>query len=442
MIPSAWIGLLGEELRGGIRRTSMVSVGLIVGVAALVYFLSLGKGTKEAVVKKLVNDLPAEEILVSSPQTDIGPLRLNRPGIFSSARRIDDDVVKKMEDVEIDADGGKVKPVKTVWRRMDATFPVSITGEMLGVSYGTDTAVSGVDTGLVARDVQEGEFAYSTGEGPVPALIPEALLEVYNSAFSRANGLPGLNPSFLLGKHFDMNLGQSSISSSSNTLIRRQGVIVGLTKRGTLLGVTVPIEYVREWNRRIGGEGSANEYTSLVIEVTDARFVPMVTESVRNMGFSASSSTGMAERVAGIVAMITAGLSLLAGVILAVAGLNAWGLFKLAALERRSVAGLWMALGATPGEVRSLLMAEAVAVGAGAGFIGAIIAAAACTVTNYAAERAAVSIPLFPPRLAIFELEYVCLGITLAALVAIIAAWPSASRLARTDPAEILAREK
>ena len=101
-----------------------------------------------------------------------------------------------------------------------------------------------------------------------------------------------------------------------------------------------------------------------------------------------------------------------------------------------------MALGATPGEVRSLLMAEAVAVGAGAGFIGAIIAAAACTVTNYAAERAAASIPLFPSRLAMFDLEYVCVGIILAALVAIIAAYPSAYRLARTDPAEILARER
>ena len=441
MTPSAWISLAGEELRRGFRRALLVSVGLVVGVAALVYFLALGKGIKESVVKRLVQDLPAEEVLIKPPETNIGPLRLNRPGIFSPARRIDDAIVENFKNIEIDSEGRKIKPVKTVWRRMDAAFPVSITGEMFGIAYGTDTAVSGVDAGLVAKDVQDGEFAFGTGEY-VPALIPTALIEVYNSAFARANNLPGLNPSFLLGKHFNMNLGESSISVAHGSVIHRQGVIVGLTSRGTLLGVTVPIEYVREWNRRIGSEGSADDYSSVVIEVSDAKYVPMVAEAVRNMGYNATSSTGLAERVSGIVAMITAGLGLLAAVILAVAGLNAWGLFRLAAWERRSVAGLWMALGATPGEVRSLLMAEAVIVGTVAGFVGAIIAAVGCTITNFAAQRAADSIPLFPSRIADFGLEYALLGMALAALVAIVAAWPAASKLAHTDPAEILAREK
>jgi len=441
MTSSAWIGLVREELRSGARRALLVSVGLVVGVAALAYFLALGRGIRETVVKRLVQDLPAEEVTIKPPETNIGPLRLNRPGLFSSARRIDDAIVENFKNIEIESEGRKIKPVKTVWRRMDASFPVSITGEMLGIAYGTDTALSGVDPGMVEKDVQDGEFAFSTGEY-VPALIPTALIEVYNSAFARANNLPGLNPSFLLGKHFNMNLGESSISGSSGSVIQRQGVIVGLTDRGTLLGVTVPIEYVREWNRRIGSEGAADDYSSVVIEVTDARYVPMVTEAVRNMGYDATSSTGLAERVSGIVAMITAGLGLLAAVILAVAGLNAWGLFRLAAWERRSIAGLWMALGATPGEVRSLLMAEAVIVGTVAGFVGAILAAVFCAITNFAAQRAAASIPLFPSRIADFGLEYALLGMALAALVAIIAAWPSASKLARTDPAEVLAREK
>ncbi len=441
MTPGAWAGLLGEELRRGVRRAAMVSAGLVVGVAALVYIMALGAGVRRFVVKKLIHDLPAEEILVEIPETDVGPLRLGRSSLLTPAKSIDDEVFENIKNIEVDAEGRKIKPVKVVWRRMDAAFPASISGHLFGMAYGSDTAISGVDPGMVTEDVIRGDFTYKPGEEDVPALIPEALLDVYNAAFARSQGLPGLNPSYLIGKHFNMHLGSSSIAHSSR-VIRRRAVIVGLTERGTLLGVSVPIGYVQEWNRIIGREGSADAYGSLLIELADARHVPAVSESVRKMGFRARSSTGLAERVSGIVTMITAGLGLLAIVILAVAGLNAWGLFKLAAWERRAVAGLWMALGAAPGEVRTLLMAEAVAVGAGAGAMGGLIALGACSITNHFVSRAAMSIPLFPSQLAVYHPGYALIGVALAVFIAVVAAWPNASRLARTDPAEILASQR
>lgn len=441
MTGRAWVETVTEELRRGKRRASMVALGLTVGVTALIYFLALGNGVEKFVTQKLIKDLPAEEIEVTVPETDIGPLRLSRPGLLSKPMHINDELIDKIRNIELDSAGGKIKPVNAIWRRMDASFPASITGDLLGVPYGTDTAVTGVDAGMVADDVDKEDFIYKPGAAYVPVLIPEALLEVYNTAFAKAQGLPGMSPSFLKGKHFNIHLGASSISRGGGYSTER-GVIAGLTDRGTLLGVIAPIDFVVKWNRKIGKNGSDNEYSSIIVSASDARYVSGITDAVRKMGYRARASTGLAERVGGMVALITAGLAILAAVIIAVAGLNAFGLFKLAAWERRSVAGLWMALGATPGEIKSLIMAEAVVVGAISGVVGSAAAFFACVATNIAASKAAGSIPIFPSQPALIQFEYLLIGMAATVVVAVAAAYPSASALARTDPSDILASER
>lgn len=415
-----------------------MAVGLAVGAGALIFFLGLGLGIRSFVIDKFINDLPAEEIEVSAPEMDIGPLRLKRGGLFSSSKRIEDATIEAIKNMEIEAAGKTIKPVETVWRRMDAAFPVSAAGNLFGVSYGSDTALSGVDYGMVSSDVDENKFAYKNGDEAVPALVPKALLEMYNSSFAKSQNLPGMNPAFLIGKNFDLYLGSSSISAGSGEL-KKTAEIVGLTDRGALLGITVPIEYVIEWNRSIGRGDSNKEYTSLTVKTIDAKYVPQSTESIRAMGLRAVSSTGLAERVSAIAAMITAGLTLLASLILAVAGLNAWSLFRLAAQERRSSAGLWMALGAAPSDIKILLLAEAVSIGAVSGIIGSLLAFATGAIVNYSASRAADRMPIFPSQLSIIRFEYALLGVILTVGIALIAAYPSASQLAKTDPAEILA---
>lgn len=442
MIAANWFGLLAGGIKRGRRRALLSGLGIMAGVAALTYFLALGQGIRVAVLGRWIKDLPAEEIYVTVPIIAIGPIQVDRPRLLGGGKTLDDRIVERLKNLTVSVDGHDVQVTDKVWRQLDADFPASITGNLMGVAYGTDTAVSGVDSEMVIEDVKVGSFSYQPGPDSgveVPALVPTALLDVYNSAFARAQDLPQLNPGFLMGKHFTMQLGVSSISTgSAGSVLQTQGVIVGLTNRGALLGVTVPIQYVEEWNKRLGRANYPAGYRALTIVARDPRYVPAITDAVRRMGFEARSNTGLAERVGGIIAVVTAGLSLVAGVILFVAGLNAWSLFRLMAMERRKEMGLLMALGATRGEVRLLVMAEAAAIGLAGGLSGSLIAAFAGWITNRILQYFS-DIPFLPDRLILFSTGIIFLGIISAVLVALFSAWSTARQLSLLTPDEILA---
>lgn len=429
-----WLGLVRENLAREKRRLFLISIGITAGVSALIFFLSLGKGVKEVMIHRLIKDLPAEEIYVTSPTMALGPIQVERASLFGGKKIIDDSLIEKLKNLTITINGKEIKAIKKIYRQLDALFPASITGQLLGFSYGTDTAISGVDVEMVKDDVKIGAFTYSETAEEIPCLVPRDLLEVYNSAFAKAQNLPQLNETFLLGKHFNMVLGESSVMSvRTGRVIQKRGMIVGLTTRGALLGVTVPIEYVREWNRQIGGQNSDN-YRALVLVATHPSYVPIIANKVREMGFDARASTGLAERVGSIITLITAGLTLIAVVIFFVASLGAYSLFKLMALERKKEMGLLMALGATHHDVLSLLTAEALSVGIASGVIGFVLTSLVVFLTN----KLTASIPFFGGEIAILSPWFAIVGISVAILTALVAIIPTARWLSGLDPAEIL----
>jgi ABC-type antimicrobial peptide transport system permease subunit len=429
-----WLGLVGENLAREKKTLFLISIGITAGVSALIFFLSLGKGVKEVIIHRLIKDLPAEEIYVTSPTLALGPLQLDRASLFGGKKIIDDSLIEKLKNMTITVSGKEIKAIKKIYRQLDAVFPASITGQLLGFSYGTDTAISGVDVEMVKDDVKIGAFTYSETAQEIPCLVPKDLLEVYNTAFAKAQNLPQLTETFLLGKHFNMVLGESSVMSvRTGRVIQKRGMIVGLTTRGTLLGVTVPIEYVREWNRQIGGQNSDN-YRALVLVATHPSYVSIIANKVREMGYDARASTGLAERVGSIITLITAGLTLIAVVIFFVASLGAYSLFKLMVLERKKEMGLLMALGATHHDILSLLTAEALSVGIASGVIGFVLTSLVVFLTN----KLTASIPFVGGELAILSPWFAIVVIAVAILTALVAIIPTARWLSRLDPAEIL----
>lgn len=429
-----WLMLVRENLQKGKKRLFLIGIGITAGVSALIFFLSIGRGVKEVVIQKLIKDLPAEEIYVTPPTLALGPLQLDRGSLFGGKKVIDDSLIEELKKLTIPVGGKEIRAVKKIYRQLDAAFPASITGQLLGFSYGTDTAISGVDAEMVKDDVKIGTFSYSETTEDIPCLIPRDLLEVYNSAFAKAQDLPQLNETFLLGKHFNMILGESSVMSlRTGKVIQKRGVIVGLTNRGTLLGVTVPIEYVIEWNREIGAQTS-NNYRALILVTAHPSYVPIIAEKIRNIGYEAKASTGLAERVGVVISIITGGLTLIAVLIFFVASLSAYSLFKLMALERKKEMGLLMALGATHRDILSLLIAEAFSVGILSGSAGFALTFVVVLLIN----KFTAGIPFFGGQIALLSPSSAVIGISLALITALVAVIPTARWLSRLDPAEIL----
>lgn len=429
-----WLGLVKENFKGGRKKLFFISIGITAGVSALIFFLSLGRGVKEGIIKKLIKDLPAEEIYLTAPTLALGPLQFDRGSFLGGKKVIDDSLIEELRNLTITVSNKEIKAIKKIYRQLDAVFPASITGQLLGFSYGTDTAISGVDSEMVGDEVKIGTFNYSETAEEVPCLVPKDLLDVYNTAFAKAQNLPQLNETFLLGRHFNIILGESSVMNiRTGGVIQKRGVIVGLTNRGTLLGVTVPIEYVKKWNRQIASQNS-DIYRALILVATHPSYVPVIADKVRSMGYEAKASTGLAERVGSIISILTVGLTLIAVVIFFVATLSAYSLFKLMAMEKKKEMGLLMALGATHRDVLSLFIAEALSIGVISGVAGFVLTFAAVRVVN----KFIVDIPFLGSKIALLSPSFVLLGILLAVLTALIAVVPTVKWLSRLDPAEIL----
>src|SRR5690606_2094931 len=80
--------------------------------------------------------------------------------------------------------------------------------------------------------------------------------------------MPKLSRTAFLGVEFELALGESTIGLGSSAVATeyRKARVVGLTKDPLLFGLTIPIETMREFNRKYSPE-NADVYTVLHVDL-------------------------------------------------------------------------------------------------------------------------------------------------------------------------------
>lgn len=425
MTQGALIRLAALSLKRDRRGAAFSVFGVAVGVGSLVFFISLGLGVGKVVREKI---FPVDSRLV-----DVVPPTVSL-GALLGGGKIDHDAVERIR---------ALPGVANVYRKMNVRVPAvtRYNGDFFGarIRMGLEVLAVGVDPGLVKKDVQMGDFTDPGPGKPIPGVAASRLLEIYNKTFAPARKLPQLSPTMVVGFAFPVDFNRSFVAQAApGPVTEAQVQVVGVSERGLLAGITIPLEAAIRLNRAAGVD--AETFTGLTLEAKDPAFVPRLVEAIKQMGLEIDDQERRwAENAGAAVAVTTSALALLSVLICLLAGVNIAHALSASVRARAKEIGVMQAVGASRGDVQALIFAEAGAIGLLGGVSGtalAILASVACD------ALAASHLPPFPfkPE-SFFELPWGVAvgGIALGALAALAGAFFPSRHAAGMDPARTLA---
>ena len=179
------------------------------------------------------------------------------------------------------------------------------------------------------------------------------------------------------------------------------------------------------------------------VVVDDAVHVNEVEDELRKRGFTAFSVASVISRIEGFLGAMTIVVALLTGVALLVAALGIVNTMVTSVLERTHEIGLWKAVGATSGQVRTVFLLEAGLIGLLGGLLGLGVALLVQIPADAFALRMIAERAAFPVRGSVFHMPAWLppAGPLLAAGIAMLAALYPAHRAARVDPVRALRHE-
>jgi hypothetical protein len=301
--------------------------------------------------------------------------------------------------------------------------------------------VLGVAPALLAKDA-EGGFAFEdpADGGPIPVMLSRRLIEVYNKTIAPAwnvRRLPmGLS---LVGLELPVRVGFSIVPQKTEDRVFDARLrLVGLSDRVPLYMLAMPLGTVQRLNREYGKPDAG--YTQVTLLARSPEDAPRIAAAVRRMGFSLDEGErATAERVGTVVAVTTLALALLATLMVALAALAIAQSLSANVRARAKEIAILRAVGATPGDVRGIILIEGAVVGLAGGLLGAALARLLALGADRLAARLLPDFPFRPETFFAFPAWVPALAVAVALLSAVLGALAPAALAARVDPARTIA---
>jgi putative ABC transport system permease protein len=399
--------------------------GVAVGVGALVFFVGLGLGVGR-VIRERIFPTDARLVDVVPPAVSLGSLL--------GGGKLDNEMVERLS---------ALPGVEKVYRKMNVRVPAvsRYEGAFFGsrLRMGMEILAVGVDSGLVANDVQLGEFKDPGPEQPIPAVISTRLLEIYNKTFAPARKLPQISPQMLVGFGFPVEFNRSYVAQAApGPTTPTQAQVVGASDRALLAGITIPLETAIRLNRASGVD--AETFTGVTLVAHDPSQVPALVSAVKQMGLEIDDQERrLAENAGAAVTLTTSALALLSILICVLAAVNIAHALSASVRARAKEIGVMQAVGASRSDVRNIVLAEAGVVGLAGGAIGTAAALLLALLINRLAARYLPDFPFKPDSFFSFPWPVVLGGVALGLVAALAGAYFPSRRAAAMDPARTLA---
>lgn len=426
------IHLVKQNLKRNYRHLMMSSIGLIVGIASLVFFHALGSGVKRVVLEDM---FAIRQIEVVPRMYDFGMTKF-------TLVKLNERAIDKLSQIpEVDA----------VYPKMKWTFPAWATGgkEVLGKNFRAEVIADGIAPHLahdlphperfrdwnaeiscrndaacpLGQQCTEGfcqkkpcnpdskilecpEPTYcvpdtQTCDMPIPVIVNPALLNVYNTGLTTALGsgtgvkLPKLTAEALTGFIFDVELGNSYLGEAAQGKPRKLKMqCVGVSSRAIPVGFTMPISYVRRFNAYFSGESQGRLYHSIVLEASSNAAVAGIAQRVRELGFELDASHEQADRIGMMISILTWLFSLISLLIVTISAVNIAQTFFMMISERRLELGIFRALGASRTHIGSMIILEGCIVGTMGAALGIALAFACMALVNWGIFRMMPDMPI------------------------------------------------
>lgn len=333
--------------------------------------------------------------------------------------------------------------------RRDALWsdlPADVVGERTdrcanGVEFGSEACVKESCPETTTCATSDVTSLSGFCEPPIPVVLSPFLIEVFNTSVASALGFQPLDGvQALLGVRFKIHLGASYFSNAlpQDRQAVRVGEVIGFSSKALDFGLTVPIEHVRSLNRRFMGREAASTYDTFVLETAGNEDMSGLIAALEARGFELSRKSRDARKAADLLFILTLVFGFISLVIVGIAAVNITHTFLVIVSERRYEIGVLRALGATRGDIRRIVLGEAVLVGLVGGALGVGIAFLASSLANWAASQALTGVPFKPDDFFVYDPMILVAALAFSIIFCVLGAWVPARRASRVDPARVL----
>jgi putative ABC transport system permease protein len=372
-----------REIRNNLLRAGLTTLGIVIGVGAVILMVTLGAGATRRVSSDIAT--MGNNLLVLIPGQRNGPPTATTP--FDMAR---------VEAIQRDVPGlAQVVP------------ELAVQGVAVSGNHNHSTQIDGTTNAYLASR------SWNT---------------LYGRDFSPAEVLSGKSVC-ILGETVRRDLYGDQIPIGARLRINKMTCEV--------IGVLMPIKAVQ---RRLAGNTDINV---IRISVANAGEIPHAKENITRLmrerrhilpgqveDFDLEDMQEITQVVQGVTGILTAFLSAVAAISLLVGGIGIMNIMLVSVTERTREIGIRLAIGARERDVLLQFLIEAVVMSASGGLVGVAIGLA-----GSAAIAAALKLPF------IFQPGIVLIAVAFAALVGVAFGYFPARRAARLDPIDALRHE-
>ncbi|SNZ06002.1 putative ABC transport system permease protein [Natronoarchaeum philippinense] len=392
-------------------RSALTVVGITIGIAAVIVFVTLGASLQTAVIGEVSGDAPPEMQVTVGPEGQQGPPGTSTVPAFTER---DVDEIESLQDVD------RVVPQGTVQTS-------TLQHEGRSIAWESATATS-------PAFFEDNEFASG---GPFEQGATEVVIN------SEAASL--FDPELEVGDTLGLRVGQNTT---------REATVVGIvesTGSSPFGDISIPQVYVptdpfygTTAESPATGENQ-RVYPSLTVVAEDYEAVPSVQSAVETYledesdartlkpteyEFSVQTNEELVDQIREVISTFTGFVAGIAVISLIVGAVGIANIMLVSVTERTREIGIMKAVGARRRDVLQLFLVEAVALGIAGAVLGTLVGLAG----GYAATSY-LDLPLT------FAPEWFAAAVLVGVGVGVVAGLYPAWNAARVDPIEALRRE-
>lgn len=381
-------------------RTFLTTVGVALGVAAIVTLVSFGIGLQQTTAKQIASFDALVSINVSTGKNSLGQL--------------DDSLLAKLKQLPNVA---LVSPT------------VNIPAKATLNNSSSQIILEGIDKEAIEFEGAK-VIAGEKFEGNNQVAISKAAAKNFDIK----------NSENAVGQKIKIQAVVIPDSSSSESLMNAKTVGIEATVVGVTSDELVSAAYIT-----LGGLRETvgfSKYSALKVKVNNRKNVAPTRELIEKMGFETSSVVDLIDQVDKVFLIAQIVLGVIGGVALLVALLGIANIMTISLLERTHEVGVMKAVGATNKDIKHIFQYEVIFFGLFGGSIGVLSALffgwGINTFLNYliSVSKVGVSIEVFSTP-TIFAIEMVFLTV----MVAVLAGWYPTKRASKLSPMEALRYE-
>lgn len=288
----------------------------------------------------------------------------------------------------------------------------------------------------------------------IPGIVSHYIIEMYNGSVAPGRGWTRIDEDTIdqfLGMTFTAKLGESVIGGAASTSkpLERHVQLIGISDKAIPIGITVPLGYVKRWNRYFSHKGPGGKstephkfkhFTSVVVWVKNKSLVHEFTSYIKELGFELEDNN--AETVGLLITIVTLLLSIVSGFIVLISAINISHTYYMIISERRWEIGVLRAVGGSRWDIRSIILGEAFLLGLVSGGAGLGVGYGLSAMVDFINTHWVPYFPFKPASYFDFPWWLCAVSVGFGVAFCLAGAFFPANRAARMEPAAALSVHK